>query len=381
MSSASEIADWWDEQRRQSSKELERFVDNNPNLFGVIVATSTETAMQLGAGIVDTLRFGEGVAEGGIGGIGKDALRLIGLLGPLGRGGKLIQSMKYMRDARLIRDPGGLICGWVSGAQAFRQTGTKLFVAVEDLAKALGKTMSELGGSDLAGRVGLFKAIGARIGSIKNISTWDDIVNLTRRDGGVTMFNIFGKRLNNKGQLEPIGHAVYAFRDYLGRIRILDRGGIIPGARIGETGKVVESLEELAKRYSIQGSWQLRQAAVMENVFAKFMDGLSQAPTFALAVFGLAAGDEQNHETVAQAFEVSKAVSQRGKQALEVGNPQYHTVISGDWLSKIAQTYYGNMHKWPVIFEANRDVIGRNPNMIKPGQRFLIPKLPIVVAH
>ena len=46
-------------------EELDRFVDNNPNLFGVIVATAAATAMEVGAGTVDTLRFGEGMAEGG----------------------------------------------------------------------------------------------------------------------------------------------------------------------------------------------------------------------------------------------------------------------------------------------------------------------------
>ena len=84
MWAVSDIADWWDEQHRQAKKELDQFVDNNPNLFGVVVATAVATAMEVGAGTVDTLRFGEGMAEGGLKGFGKDALRLIGLMGPLG---------------------------------------------------------------------------------------------------------------------------------------------------------------------------------------------------------------------------------------------------------------------------------------------------------
>ena len=378
MWSASDIAKWWEEQRRQSSKELERFVDNNPNLFGVIVATSVETAMQLGGGIVDSLNFGEGMAEGGIQGVGKDTLRLIGLLGPLGRGGKLLHTGAIARNARiarLIRDPGGPICGWVSGTQAFRHTGTKLFVAVDDLAKALGKTMQELGASTLAERIALFKGIGAQISALRRVSTWDDIVNMTRSDGSVTMFNVFGKRMN-AGRLEDFGHAVYAFRDYLGRLRILDRGG-----RAGKVGEMVESLEALAKKYSVQGGLQLREAAVMENVFAKFLEGISAAPAFALSVYGLAAAEESHHETVAQAFEVSKSISQQGKPALEARNPRYHKVASGDSLSKIAQSFYKDMHKWPVIFEANRDIIGSNPNVIKPGQKLLIPDLPTITSQ
>lgn len=146
MWAASDIADWWDEQHRQAKTELDLFVDNNPNLFGVIVATSVATAMEVGAGTADMLRFGQGLAEGGVRGVGKDALRLIGLAGPLGRGAKLVQAAANARLARLIVDPGGGICGWLSGAQALRQTGTKAFVAVDDLAQALGKNLAELGG-------------------------------------------------------------------------------------------------------------------------------------------------------------------------------------------------------------------------------------------
>jgi nucleoid-associated protein YgaU len=53
-------------------------------------------------------------------------------------------------------------------------------------------------------------------------------------------------------------------------------------------------------------------------------------------------------------------------------------VTTGDGLSKIGQKFYGDIHKWPVIYEANRDVIGNDPNMIKAGQRLLIPTLPKV---
>lgn len=374
MWAASDIADWWDEQHRQAQKELDHFVDCNPNLFGVIVATAVQTAMDVGAGTVDTLRFGQGTAEGGLKGVGKDALRLIGLAGPLGRGAKLIQTSANAKLARLIVDPGGGICGWVSGAQALRQTGTKAFAAVDDLAKALGKSIAELGGSQLAGRVELFKQIGARISALKSVQSFDDIAKLTKNDGSVTMFNVFGKRIEG-GVLKDVGHAVYAFRDSLGRLRILDRGG-----SAGKVGEVFESLEQLAKKYKLQGQWSLKQAAVMENVFAKFMGAVSSAPVFALDVYALAGVNKLEHEAVAQAFEVHKTVMRQGKKALEQLNPRYHVVASGDTLSKLALRFYGDLHKWPLIYEANRDVIGTDPNLIKPGQRFLIPSPPKVTG-
>ncbi|MHA6246496.1 LysM peptidoglycan-binding domain-containing protein [Pontibacter sp. CAU 1760] len=51
-----------------------------------------------------------------------------------------------------------------------------------------------------------------------------------------------------------------------------------------------------------------------------------------------------------------------------------YTVKSGDSLSKIAQQHYGNASDWKRIYEANKAVIGSNPNMIHPGQRFVIPR-------
>ncbi len=53
---------------------------------------------------------------------------------------------------------------------------------------------------------------------------------------------------------------------------------------------------------------------------------------------------------------------------------EFYTVKSGDTLSKIAKRFYGNAMKYPVIFEANREVI-KDPNLIYPGQVLRIPKL------
>ncbi|HTH37460.1 MAG TPA: LysM peptidoglycan-binding domain-containing protein [Pyrinomonadaceae bacterium] len=53
--------------------------------------------------------------------------------------------------------------------------------------------------------------------------------------------------------------------------------------------------------------------------------------------------------------------------------PRIHVVKQGDWLSKIAITYYGDMNKWDVIYKRNIDTIGKDPNLIIPGQRLVIP--------
>lgn len=43
-----------------------------------------------------------------------------------------------------------------------------------------------------------------------------------------------------------------------------------------------------------------------------------------------------------------------------------HVVESGDTLSKIATEHYGNVNKYPAIFEANKFMLSR-PNLTYPG--------------
>lgn len=55
-------------------------------------------------------------------------------------------------------------------------------------------------------------------------------------------------------------------------------------------------------------------------------------------------------------------------------NQDIYTVASGDSLSKIAQRVYGDAGSWTKIYKANKDTIGENPDLIRPGQRFIIPR-------
>ena len=52
-----------------------------------------------------------------------------------------------------------------------------------------------------------------------------------------------------------------------------------------------------------------------------------------------------------------------------------HTVVAGDNLSFISQKYYGTQANFRLIYEANKDVIGDNMSLIRPGQKLRIPKL------
>ena len=85
-----------------------------------------------------------------------------------------------------------------------------------------------------------------------------------------------------------------------------------------------------------------------------------------------------------EAWEVQRgrgAPSRRETSAAKpAAAPQYlteHTVAEGETLSHIALKYYGSAarEKWMAIYEANKAVIGDNPNLIRIGQVLKIPKL------
>lgn len=52
---------------------------------------------------------------------------------------------------------------------------------------------------------------------------------------------------------------------------------------------------------------------------------------------------------------------------------QTYTVAGGDSLWGIAKMFYGDGSKYTVIYEANKGVIGANPNLIYPGQVLTLP--------
>jgi chromosome segregation ATPase len=59
-------------------------------------------------------------------------------------------------------------------------------------------------------------------------------------------------------------------------------------------------------------------------------------------------------------------------EAPAVAATRYHTVGTGDTLTRIAKQYYGNAGRWNDILEANRDVI-RNPDNLAPGTKLRLP--------
>jgi nucleoid-associated protein YgaU len=53
-----------------------------------------------------------------------------------------------------------------------------------------------------------------------------------------------------------------------------------------------------------------------------------------------------------------------------------HVVKSGDTLTGLAKKYYGDPNKYMIIYEANKEVIGDDPDLIIDGTELIIPSLP-----
>ncbi len=70
---------------------------------------------------------------------------------------------------------------------------------------------------------------------------------------------------------------------------------------------------------------------------------------------------------------INEAVAARQSDASQ---PQYYTVVKGDYLTLISTRFYGSQAWWPLIYDANKEIIGPNPNILFIGLRLVIPPLP-----
>nr|QJR98298.1 hypothetical protein Muribac2_220 [uncultured Muribaculaceae bacterium] len=55
-------------------------------------------------------------------------------------------------------------------------------------------------------------------------------------------------------------------------------------------------------------------------------------------------------------------------------SPVYDTVSTTRYLTTIAKEHYGNFNLWPLIYEANKDILG-HPDRIRPGTKVVVPPL------
>ena len=108
-------------------------------------------------------------------------------------------------------------------------------------------------------------------------------------------------------------------------------------------------------------------------------DGLAvgfDAPSATVTVAGTVADQATKEKVTAVLRQRGRRGQGRGPAGRHAPQPeaQWHTVVSGDNLSKIAKKFYGDANKYPVIFEANKPMLS-HPDKIYPGQVLRIPPL------
>ena len=93
-------------------------------------------------------------------------------------------------------------------------------------------------------------------------------------------------------------------------------------------------------------------------------------------VFGVAPNQATREKIVLCCGNVAGVGAVTDMMTVDQSEPEatYYTVVSGDTLSKISKTNYGDPNKYMAIFEANKPMLS-DPNKIYPGQVLRIPPL------
>ena len=150
------------------------------------------------------------------------------------------------------------------------------------------------------------------------------------------------------------------------------------GAKVFGIGKTEEeeAAENAAKAAELAAAKAAKLASAVDALGLK-VEGLDIKVDGDLATVYGEAEDQATREKVVLVVGNTEGIASVDDQmttAVQEPEAQFHTVVSGDTLGKIAKTYYGNAMKYPVIFEANKPMLS-DPDKIYPGQVLRIPAL------
>ena len=148
---------------------------------------------------------------------------------------------------------------------------------------------------------------------------------------------------------------------------IVDDPVRVCGVGTGFEGQITARVRDSHGTQLVRVSVQAGGTGIWGNYDEALSVGVPSTAQGTLEVFEVSAedGSEQNKVVVPITF---------GPALLSPyhGFAQY-TVVGGDTLSGIANQYYGDATRWPIIFEANRHQL-QDPDHIFPGQVLRIPQ-------
>ena len=111
-----------------------------------------------------------------------------------------------------------------------------------------------------------------------------------------------------------------------------------------------------------------------QNLSATGLTVTFDGATATVSVFGVASDQATKEKIALCCGNVAGVAKVNNMMSVDQSAPEatYYTVVSGDTLSKISKTSYGDPNKYMKIFEANKPMLS-DPNKIYPGQVLRIP--------
>lgn len=383
---AADFADWYDGEARQyTDKVLTEFVDKHPNLFGVFVAGTAATAFDAASVFfVDIARLGTGTAEGGAKGVFQDVLRVLSVV-PAGK----IPTIAKPILARIVRvltnvfrwkKLDGSLCLPIALAQALQHTANKVFVSLDEVLTAMGKTMDEVfnNGStvdDLVKGLTKLNAAFTRV-PLSPFADWNALKKMAEVADGVVMVRL--EAFTKAGVLVD-GHRIVVSKTLQG-VQIIDRYGLF------------KNLDDLSKHYGYIFKIDTASPTVVvknwvfDPALASKLNKFGPLGAMALRVgtaFGFAP-DKDAGEIKTKFREFVAALPPESLYPPPIRLPEtisvmgVHTIEGPgiqkkDWLSSIAGQWYGDLLLWPALWDFNKGPDFTDPNKMYVGQRIKIP--------
>jgi nucleoid-associated protein YgaU len=159
-----------------------------------------------------------------------------------------------------------------------------------------------------------------------------------------------------------------------------------PRADVGEVEVLKKKVAELEAQLAAANKATADAQAAAKKVVASAPTAAPQKESSAdsQAVKRAEAAEKQVRELQAQLqrFQLEKARSDWEAKHPDGGAaPKFvavHELKSDETLSHLALEYYGHATPkyWQLIYEANKELIGDNPNKVRPGSLINIPELP-----
>ena len=111
-----------------------------------------------------------------------------------------------------------------------------------------------------------------------------------------------------------------------------------------------------------------------QNLSATGLTVTYDGATSTVSVFGVAPDQATKEKIALCCGNVAGVAKVNNMMSVDQSAPEstYHTVVSGDTLSKISKQFYGDANKYNQIFEANKPML-KSPDKIYPGQNLRIP--------